>query len=136
MDWRWKRKRIEEVKEFRYLGYVFKRNGGPEAQIRDRVKMAGVVMRQVCGIGKTKFEKDWGKRMWLSDALVWTVTGYEAEIWGWKEREEVDRIQERFIKWSLGVDWRTPGYLVREESKRKSLRTWAGRRAWRKLGRD
>ena len=95
-------------------------------------------MRQAWGIGKRKFGKDWGKRMWLFDALVWTVVGYGAEVWGWKEREEVERIQERFIRWSLGVDWRTPGYMVREETKRKKLRTWAGGRAWRyeeKLGR-
>lgn len=26
-DWRWKEKRIEEVKEFTYLGYRLKRNG-------------------------------------------------------------------------------------------------------------
>ncbi|XP_043263555.1 LOW QUALITY PROTEIN: uncharacterized protein LOC122403853 [Colletes gigas] len=131
VEWRWKGKRIEEVKEFKYLGYVFKRNGGQEAQVRDRVRKAGVVMRQAWGIGKRKFERDWGKRMWLFDALVWTVAGYGAEIWGWREREEMERMQERFLRWSLGVDWRTPGYMVREETKRKKLRTWAGERAGR-----
>ncbi|XP_043263108.1 uncharacterized protein LOC122403575 [Colletes gigas] len=112
VEWRWKGKRIEEVKEFKYLGYVFKRNGGQEAQVRDRVRKAGVVMRQAWGIGKRKFERDWGKRMWLFDALVWTVAGYGAEIWGWREREEMERMQERFLRWSLGVDWRTPGYMT------------------------
>ncbi|XP_076685996.1 uncharacterized protein LOC143378004 [Andrena cerasifolii] len=107
------------------------KNGGQEAHIQDRVKKAGVVMRQVWGIGKRKFGKDWGRRMWLFDALVWTVLGYGAEVWGWKDREEVERVQERFIRWSLGVDWRTPGYMVREETKREKLRTWAGGRAWR-----
>ncbi|XP_043264091.1 uncharacterized protein LOC122404226 [Colletes gigas] len=138
MEWRWKGKRIEEVKEFRYLGYVFKRNGGQEAQIRDRVKKAGVAMRQVWGIGKRKFERDWGRRMWLFDTLVWSVAGYGVEVWGWKEREAMERMQERYIRWSLGVDWRTPGYMVREETKRMKLRTGAGERAWRyeeKLGR-
>lgn len=70
VEWRWKGKRIEEVKEFKYLGYVFKQSGGQEAHIRDRVKKAGVVMRQVWGIGKRKFGKDWSRRMWLFDALV------------------------------------------------------------------
>lgn len=40
-------------------------------------------------------------------------------------------MQERFIRWSIGVDWRTPGYMVREETNRKKLRTWAWGRAWR-----
>lgn len=26
-DWRWKGKRIEELKEFKYLGYMLQRNG-------------------------------------------------------------------------------------------------------------
>ena len=52
VDWRWQGKRMEEAKEFKYLGYMFKKNGGQEAHIRDRIKKAGLVMRQVWGIGK------------------------------------------------------------------------------------
>lgn len=42
--WRWKGKRIEEVREFKYLGYVLQKNGGQEAQIRDRRKKATAIM--------------------------------------------------------------------------------------------
>lgn len=48
--WRWKEKLIEEVKEFKYLGYVLNQNGGQEAQIKNRVKIAAWVMGQVWGI--------------------------------------------------------------------------------------
>lgn len=34
---------------------------------------------------------------------------FGAEIWGWREWREVEAIQER-IRWTLGVDWYTPGY--------------------------
>ena len=54
-DWRWRGKKIEEVKEFKYLGYTMQRNGGQEAHIKERVKRAAVVMRQVWGIGKRRF---------------------------------------------------------------------------------
>ena len=40
-------RRIEEVTDFKYLGYVFKRNGGQEANMRDRVRRAAAVMRQL-----------------------------------------------------------------------------------------
>lgn len=33
MNYRWKRKRIEEVKEFTYLRYTLQRNGGQEANV-------------------------------------------------------------------------------------------------------
>jgi len=129
--WRWKGKVIEEVKEFRYLGYVLQRNGGQEAQIRDRVRRAAAGMGQIWGLGKRRFGSDWGRRIWMFDKLVWTVLSYGVEIWGWKERAEIERVEERFLRWVLGVDARTPGYLVREEVKREKLRERAGNRAWR-----
>ncbi|KMQ81435.1 hypothetical protein RF55_26332, partial [Lasius niger] len=128
--WRWKGKVIEEVNKMKYLGYVFKANGRQEEHIRDRVKKAMGIMGQVWGIGKRKFEKDIGRRLWLFDTLVWTVLGFGAEIWGWKEREKVERVEEKFLRWILGVDWRTPGYMIREEMQRNKLRGRAARRAW------
>lgn len=129
--WRWEGKEIEEVREFKYLGYVFQSNGGQESQIKDRVKRGMAVMGQVWGIGKRRFGGEWGKRLWLFDRLIWTVVAYGVEIWGWKEREKIERLQERYLRWLLGVSRMTPGYMVREELQREKLRTRAGRRAWR-----
>ncbi|KAL6424929.1 hypothetical protein ACFW04_010064 [Cataglyphis niger] len=56
--------------------------------------------------------------------------GYKVEIWGWGERKELEKLQERYLKWVLGVEWGTPGYMVREELQREKLRWRAGRRAW------
>lgn len=128
-SWYWKGKKVEEVKEIYYLGYKFKRNGGQEAQVKDRVGKAAMVMGQVWGIGKRRFGKDWKRRVWLFDKLVWTVAGYGVEIWGWEEREKMESLQERYLRWVLGVEGRTPGYLVREELQREKLRSRAGKRA-------
>lgn len=64
---------MEEVKQFTYLGYTVQRNGGQEAHIRERVRKGAAVMGQVWSIGKKRFGGDWGKRLWLFDALVWPV---------------------------------------------------------------
>jgi hypothetical protein len=109
---------------------MLQRNGGQEAHVRERIKKAAAVMKQVWGIGKRRYGNDWGRRIWLFDRLVWTVLGYGVEIWGWKEREEVERLGERYLRWVLGVNARTPGYLVREELQREKMRSRAGRRAW------
>lgn len=40
---------------------------------------------------------------------------YDVEIWGRSERKRMDKMQERYARWFLGVDWETPGYIEREE---------------------
>lgn len=56
--WLWKGREEEEVKEFRYLGYTLQRNGEQEAHVRERVRKTAVVMGQIWGIGKRRFEED------------------------------------------------------------------------------
>jgi hypothetical protein len=46
---------------------------------------------------------------------------YEAEILEWKEQEEVERVQEKYLRWVIGVDRESPDYIVREECKRNML---------------
>lgn len=115
------------MKEIKYLGYVLQRNGGQDAQVRDRGKKAAAIM----GNRKEKVRKRLGRRLWLFDRLVWPVIEYGVEVWGWKEREKLERLEERYLRCVLGVERRTPWYPVREELQREKLSVKAGRRAWR-----
>lgn len=54
--WYWEGREVEEVRSFKYLGYVFQKNGEQDTQIRDRIKTA--VMGQVWRIGKRRFGGD------------------------------------------------------------------------------
>lgn len=36
-----------------------------------------MILGEVWGIGKRNFAKDWSRRVWLFDKLVWTVMSYE-----------------------------------------------------------
>ena len=130
MKWRWKGKELEEVRSFKYLGYTIMGSGGQEEHVEERVRKGAAVMGKVWGLGKRLFGKDWGRRIWLFDRLVWAVVGYGVEVWGWRERGKVEALQERFLKWVLGVNRETPGYMVREELQRGLLRGRAGMRAW------
>lgn len=90
--WKWKGRYLEEEKTFKYLEYVLQSNGGQEEteHIKDRVKKGAAVMGSMWGLEKRRFTRDWGKRVWLFDVLVWSVVSYGAEIWGWKGREGVE----------------------------------------------
>lgn len=70
-----------------------------------------------------------GEEDWLFDALIWSVVSYGVEIWKWKERDGMEGLNEKLLKWVLGVERRTPEYLVREELQKGKLRERAEIRA-------
>lgn len=108
------------MRKFKYLGYVMMANSGHKEHIEEKVEKRAVVMREVWGMRKRRFGKNWARRMWLFNRLVWTMVSYGVEIWGWKEREGIERIQDRYTKWIMGVGRYTPPYIVREETQKRS----------------
>jgi hypothetical protein len=64
----------------------------------------------------------------IFESMMESVLMYGAEIWGWKEQEQVERVQEKYLRWVLEVDRETPRYIVREKCKRNRLRVKAGMR--------
>ncbi|XP_024884387.1 uncharacterized protein LOC112462700 [Temnothorax curvispinosus] len=121
-DWLWKGQRIQEVKEFEYLGFILQRNGGHTKHIRERVRRATSVMKKTWILGERKFANDWGRRMMLFDSLVDSMLVYGAEVWGWLEHGNVEGVEARYLRWSLGLERSTTGYVVLEETKRDKIR--------------
>lgn len=66
-----------------------------------------------------KIPGELGKRMKLFDWLVGKCEFWSG--WGWKEWEKVERTQERYMRWVLGVNGRTPGCMVTEKGKREKM---------------
>jgi hypothetical protein len=64
--------------------------------------------------------------MIIFESMIESILMYEEEIWGWKEQEVVEKVQEKYLGGVLGE---TPGYIAREECKRSRLRVKAGKRA-------
>lgn len=84
------------------MGYVIQKNGEQEAQVTDRAKRAMAVMGQVWRIGKRRFRRNWARRLWICDRLVWTVLKYSVEVWGWRKRDRIEGVEERYLRWLLG----------------------------------
>ena len=51
---------------------------------------------------------------------------YGAEVWGAKEEEAIERVQERMIKRVLQLERSTPAYIVLQESNRMKVVWTAG----------
>lgn len=89
-------------------------------------------MAQIWGIGERKFGENFDRRiMILFNIMVKSIMLYGVEIWGWREWREVEALQERYIRWILGLDKCTPGYIVREEPTIEKISLEAGGRAIR-----
>lgn len=65
----------------------------------------------------------------MFDRLIKSILLYRAEIWGWKEYESMERCQNKYIKWSLELDWNTPSHIVREKAKKFVMRIESGQKA-------
>jgi len=48
---------------------------------------------------------------------------------GWKKEERLDKVTRKYMKWILGLDRRTPNYIIKEETKMKEIKIEAIRRA-------
>ncbi|KAJ3656860.1 hypothetical protein Zmor_015905 [Zophobas morio] len=83
----------------------------------------------VWSIGERIFGHDVRRRMKMFGSLVRSVLMYGVEIWGWKEYAEMEAVQEKYLRWMLGLRKETPGYIVREECKREKSRVNTGKRA-------
>ncbi|XP_067211780.1 uncharacterized protein [Linepithema humile] len=128
-DWRWGKESIEEVKEMRYLGYIMQKNGGAEKHIMERIRRATIAMKMTWSIGERVFRDDYIRRIKMFNALVGSIALYGAEIWGWNKEERLDRIKRKYVKWILGLDRKTPNYILKEETKMRELRMEAMMRA-------
>ncbi|XP_071572662.1 uncharacterized protein [Temnothorax nylanderi] len=128
-EWKWGDENIEEVKEMKYLGYVMQKNGGSEKHIEDRMRRATIAMKQIWSIGERLFKEDFGRRMKMFDSIVGSIALYGAEVWGWRNDERLDKVKKKYVKWILGLDRRTPNYILIEETKMRELRLEALKRA-------
>lgn len=127
--WWWNKNEIEEVNNFKYLGFNFNSEGNHKDHITELKKKGNIAIRKVWGLGERKFKGDYRKRKMLFDYLVKGVMCYAVEIWGWCEYKELEKIQSDYLRWILKLDFCTPRYIVYRETDCKKLRVEWGRRA-------
>lgn len=88
--WRWENQEIEEVREFKYLGYTFSANNSDKGHIQDVCRRTIAAIVQVWDI--EKFGGDFKRRMVMFNVLVKSILMYAVKIWGLKERKEIEAL--------------------------------------------
>lgn len=80
------------------------KNNRDDAHIREVTKKAAGIMAQIWGIKERKFGGDWERRMMMFNIMVKSIFMYGVEIWGWEEREKLEALQARYVRWTLGME--------------------------------
>ena len=127
--WTWMGEPIEEVNEFKYLGFRFYKNNKKDKHVEEIARRGLIAIKQVWGLGERIFGEKFKSRLMLFDSLIQSFILYAAEVWGWSGHAKLEAIQIKYIKWILRLENVTPGYLVLEETKRKRISVETGKRA-------
>jgi hypothetical protein len=72
-DWNWDGRKIEQVNEFKYLGYTEPRSTYQRDSEESKYRR--------------KWRGDFRRRMMMFENMIESILMYGAEIWGWKEQE-------------------------------------------------
>ena len=67
------------------------------------------------GVMRKNLQRRHRKKKKLYKYLVESVMTYGVEIWGWAERKELEAVQGNYYRWTLGLDFNTPRYIVWKE---------------------
>jgi len=81
------------------------------------------------GLGERMCRNDLIRRWNLFKYLVQSVISYGVELWGWVEREEVEKIMMDYVRWIFRLDYCTPRYVITREIGMDKLRIGWGIRA-------
>ncbi|XP_053596255.1 uncharacterized protein LOC128668113 [Microplitis demolitor] len=113
--WMYKGSEVEEVKEFKYLGYHFTTRNSAGKQKKELAQKAQKATNAVWGVIKRSKKNSMRDRMYLMNTVARTVALYGVEVWGWEKSEEIERVHKRLCKMALGVRRDTPEYIWRDE---------------------
>lgn len=114
--WKYNNKELERVTEYKYLGVWFSTGNTFEKHIKILTGKINKVINATWGIFKRAKIGSLKRRLYLMEAIAKSGMLYGVEIWGWKNRAQVERLQARYVKMAMGVNRNTPNYIWRMEA--------------------
>ncbi len=96
---------MEEVNEFKYLGYIFCKYGSMEGEIRERA----IQGRKVIGsLGRVMRERTLSREVKkaLRDSIIVLTVAYASETWVWNQsqRSKIQAVEISYLRGECGVN--------------------------------
>lgn len=127
--WYYGGEELEIVKEYKYLGFWVTSTNSLGLHLRKMGSKTRKTINMIWGMWKRANIGKLSRRIYLAETIARSSCMYGVEIWGWKRREEIERVQNRYVKMAMGVRSNTPNYIVRMEAGMNSLEMVARKRA-------
>lgn len=127
--WKYKGTTLEEVKAFKYLGFIFQPSGLFNKHIEDRESAGKRRVSEVWSIGERKFKNNFMIRDQMFRSLVEPTVTYGCEVTGFQEFDSLERIKRRYYRWTLGLGKYTRVAELMDETKTEKMYVTTGRRA-------
>lgn len=122
---------LEEVDSFKYLGFVFQCSGKYTKHVSALASVGKKQTSSVWSLAEHKFPNNFIVRKQMYTSLVESTMMYGAELFGLQEYPEIEAVQRRYIRWTLGVaPWTKIGSLY-DEAKCTPVHTRTCKRALR-----
>ena len=120
---------MEEVRYFKYLGFVFQIRGEFKEHTNDRATAGRTAVAKTWSLAERKFPDNFNLRKQMFESLVVPVLSYGCEVTGFKEKESLEVIQRRYFRWTLGLSQGTKKEILMSEANIRPLHLMMGRRA-------
>lgn len=121
-SWMWSSsEQIEEVRTFKYLGFTFSNNGGHGGHIDEVANDGNRRLTETWSIAERRFPDNFEIRMKMFDSLVLPVLTYGCEVFGREEFDEIEKLQRKYIKMTLGLRDSTRTTMIMYEARRRPL---------------
>ena len=112
---------FEEVKSFVYLGIVFQQNGEFTKHHRAVSRKANGKATEVWSTAERLFTNSYRTRIELFKSIVLPIILYGAEVTGYGDLPEYEKILRRYLRWTLGLPNGTKNAVVEVESGLSSI---------------
>jgi len=96
--WKWRKERIEKVQRFKNLDFVLNSYGNYKDHIKELGGKGGRAARKIWGLGEKLCKNDLRRRWILFKYLVQSTMTYGVEIWGWEEKESLEKKSREFVE--------------------------------------
>lgn len=68
--------------------------------------------KKIWGLGERICRDDFIRRWMLFKYLIQRVMSYGVEVWGWEEKEDLEKVTMDYLRWIFRLEFCTPRYII------------------------